>query len=89
MVALQNDWPDWWHWELDCSNPHLAKRMIDRLFNETDLREMLQRASHYRQDSEAGRWIVSTTHEHEPWEVIVEPAPAERILLVVTAYRIV
>ena len=37
VVRSQRDWPEWWQWELDCSNPHLAKRMIDRGFSETEL----------------------------------------------------
>jgi hypothetical protein len=45
MVSSPPIWPDWWEWELDCSNPHLAKRMVDRSFNEADLRDMLERAT--------------------------------------------
>ncbi|HEY1684624.1 MAG TPA: hypothetical protein VGG19_07680 [Tepidisphaeraceae bacterium] len=52
----QPNWPEWWHWELDCSNPHLAKRMMDRSFNETDLRQMLESAKSYQPDHTPGRW---------------------------------
>ena len=86
MVSLEEEWPQWWHWELDCSNPHLAKRMLDRSFSETDLREMLERASGFRPDDDPGRYVIVTTQGPEPWEVIVEPQPSEKILLVVTAY---
>jgi len=40
--VVQENWPDWWDLELDCSNPHLAKRMIDRSFNEIELRAAKQ-----------------------------------------------
>ncbi len=38
------DWPDWWSGELELS-AHLLKRMMDRQFNEADLRLMLDDAS--------------------------------------------
>jgi hypothetical protein len=88
MVRSKVDWPEWWSWELDCSNPHLAKRMIDRGFNETDLREMLQRATGYRTDAEPGRWVIETSHDGKSWEVIVEPDAIAKLLIVVTAYAI-
>jgi hypothetical protein len=88
VAATHVNWPDWWNWDLDCANPHLAKRMIDRSFNETDLRDMLEQSVGYRADAEPGRWIISTTHRNQPWEVIVEPDAGERILIVVTAYNI-
>ena len=62
--------------------------MVDRGFNETDLRDMLQRATGFRPDSEPGRWVISTTHDRQPWEAIVEPSPPERLLVVVTAYNV-
>jgi hypothetical protein len=39
-MASQDMWPVWWRWELEIT-PHMAKRMIDRQFNETELRTML------------------------------------------------
>ena len=77
MVASQQKWPDWWQWELDCSNPHLAKRMFDRAFSEIDLRKMLEAATGYRPNLGDARWIIETTHGKAPWEVIVEPDPTE------------
>jgi hypothetical protein len=88
MATNSGKWPEWWEWELDVSNPHLAKRMIDRSFNETDLRDMLENAKSLRPDLQAGRWVVETSHLGHSWEVIVEPQYAERLLLVVTAYVI-
>jgi len=88
MVSSRRSFPEWWDWELDCSNPHLVKRMIDRSFNETDLREMLEVATAYRADIDPGRWIISSVHNSQPWEIIVEPQLPERVLLVVTAYRV-
>ena len=81
-------WPDWWEWELELS-PHLLKRMIDRAFNEADLRTMLENAVAVRpSDDEDGRWIVETRSGGKPWEVVVEPVNEDRALVVVTAYAV-
>ena len=81
------EWPDWWSWELEFS-PHLFKRMVDRDFNEADLRLMLERAMGYHEDVLIGRWVIDTEHESRPWEVIVEPDDAMNQLVVVTAYPV-
>ena len=83
---VQENWPDWWDWELDCSNPHLTKRMIDRSFNEVDLRDMLERAISYSADSTIGRFRLQTMHLSRAWEVVVEPDRDSKVLVVVTAY---
>jgi hypothetical protein len=88
MVKSQAGWPEWWKWELDCSNPHLLKRMQDRSFSEIDLRDMLERATNIRPDSTPGRWVVETTHLARDWEVIVEPDATMRLLIVVTAFAV-
>lgn len=49
---------------------------------------MLEMASGYRDDIEAGRWIIETRHQRRTWEVVVEPEPAAELLVVVTAYPI-
>jgi len=79
------EWPDWWHWELELSQ-HLLKRMVDRQFNEIDLREMLEDAERYHPDVEAGRWAIETRHSDRSWTMIVEPLQPETKLLVVTAF---
>jgi uncharacterized protein DUF4258 len=79
------EWPDWWSWELELS-PHLFKRMIDRDFSETDLRQMLEDASGYHANHEAGRWAIETSRDNRAWEMIVEPDEQEQILVIVTAY---
>jgi hypothetical protein len=71
---------------LDCANPHLAKRMLDRAFDEVDLRAMLEHAEDLRPDDMPGRWIAKTRHSDQTWEVILEPDSAARVLVVVTAY---
>jgi hypothetical protein len=88
MVRSQDDWPDWWEWELVCSNPHLIKRMGDRRFSETDLRDMLGRATDFRENHEPGRYAIETTYNGRDWEVIVEPDPDEELLIVVTTYPV-
>ena len=85
---VQESWPDWWDWELDCSNPHLAKRMIDRSFNEADLRDMLERAVSYSAEAATGRYVIQTTHLTRTWEVVVEPDREAKTLVVVTAYPV-
>lgn len=59
--------------------------MVDRDFNEVDLRTMLQRATGYRRDILEGRWVI-LTQQQRPWEVIVEPDDLAELLVVVTAY---
>jgi hypothetical protein len=78
-------WPDWWDWELEFTS-HLLKRMVDRSFTESDLRQMLEVASEVRHGAEPGRWVVETRHNGRGWEVILEPLETEHLVLVVTAY---
>jgi len=79
------EWPEWWSWDLEFTQ-HLLKRMLDRHFNEVDLREMLERATAYRPNHEPERWAIETRHAGNEWVVIVEPLMSESILLIVTAY---
>ncbi len=81
------EWPDWWSWELELS-PHLLKRMVDRSFSETDLRQMLDGASGFHANHEEGRCAIETQRDDRAWEIIVEPDEQEQILVVVTAYPI-
>ena len=78
-------WPAWWEWDLELT-PHLLKRMVDRNFTDVELRNMLQAATGYRRDIVEGRFVIATRHEHRSWEVVVEPDPLERLLVIVTAY---
>ena len=81
-------WPTWWDWEREFT-PHVLKRMVDREFTELDLRHMLEDASSLRPDVEEGRWVVTARHRRRVWEIVVEPDEAERVLVVITAYRVV
>jgi uncharacterized protein DUF4258 len=78
-------WPPWWEWELEFT-PHLLKRMVDRGFNESDLRLMLDESMGFRENHEEGRFAIETNHDGRSWEVIVEPLTDEQVLLVITAY---
>ena len=78
-------WPDWWAWELELS-AHLLKRMLDRQFNDADLRLMLDDAAGYHENHQEGRFAIETRRDRQPWEIIVEPLYDEQVLLVVTAY---
>ena len=80
-------WPDCWDWELELT-PHLEKRMEDREFTEVDLRAMLEQAEGHQPDVVEGRWVIETRHRRRRWQIIVEPDPVERLLVVVTAYPV-
>ena len=82
-----SEWPEWWSWEIELSG-HLLRRMMDRELSETDLRLMLEEAIGYHPNYEPGRYVIETRHEGIPWEVIVEPDPADRVVVVITAYRV-
>ena len=80
-------WPLWWEWELELT-PHVERRMEDRVLNEIELRTMLGHASGFREDVVEGRFVIDASLRRARWEVIVEPDPIDRLLVVVTAYRI-
>ena len=87
LSLKKRQWPDWWEWELELC-PHVLKRMVDRQFNEIDLRKMLLHAQSYRQDIVDGRWTILTSHSQRSWEIIVEPDSASNLLVVITAYSV-
>jgi hypothetical protein len=62
--------------------------MVDRGFNEVDLRRMLEQASGLREDVVEGRWVVETRRLRCAWEVIVEPDLVTRVIVVITAYSV-
>jgi hypothetical protein len=62
--------------------------MDDRRFDEIDLRRMLARASSHRADVAEDRWVIDVRHRRQAWQVIVEPDPDRRLLVVVTAYPV-
>jgi hypothetical protein len=62
--------------------------MVDRGFNEVDLRRMLEYAKGHRRDIVDGHFVIEARHASTPWEVIVEPDPARRLLVVITAYPV-
>ena len=81
------NWPDWWSWEIE-SSEHVRKRMLDRHFNETDLRFMLEEASSFALSLEPGRWIAITSRAGRPWKVVLEPNVSKGIVVVVTAFAV-
>lgn len=82
-----SNWPDWWAWELELT-AHLLDRMVDRQFNEIDLRIMLENATGFAENHVEGRWVIITRHQGRKWEIVVQPLPKEKILLVITAYPV-
>ena len=81
------EWPEWWSWELELT-PHLLKRMVDRQFNEVDLRLMFEGASGYREENQEGRFLVETRHGGRAWAIIVEPSIDDRVLIIITSYAV-
>lgn len=79
--------PDWWEFELELS-PHVLDRMIDRGFTEADLRLMVEVTDEIRPGSSSGRWILGTLFQRSRWEVVVEPDERDRVIVVITAYRV-
>ena len=49
---------------------------------------MMEQATDYRADIEEGRWRIESRFKGQPWEVIVEPVPENKLLVVVTAYDV-
>lgn len=82
-----SQWPEWWDWDLELSS-HLFKRMVDRSFNELEVRRMLSVATGIRPDVVFGRWIVATRHRRAAWDVIVEPDTDAQLVVVITAYPV-
>ena len=62
--------------------------MVDRSFNEADLRLMLENATGYHENHEEGRWAIESKHDGRAWEIIVEPIVEEQLLVIVTAYPV-
>ena len=84
---LPENRPRWWHYDLELS-PHVLDRMTDRGFSEADLRIMMENVVRLNQGSRPGRWNLETTHLGDPWEVVVEPDEHERLIVVITAYKV-
>jgi hypothetical protein len=49
---------------------------------------MMEGAMRFRPDIEEGRWCIEAQFKGRPWEVIVEPMPEKKLLVVVTAYDV-
>ena len=49
---------------------------------------MLERAAGHHADVVEGRWVIQTRHHGKAWEIILEPDPERRLLVVVTAYPV-
>ena len=75
-----------YHPELEMT-PHLEERMEERDFTEIDVREMLEGATAFAPDVVAGRFVIEALLRGRHWQIIVEPDPDDRLLVVVTAYR--
>ena len=77
--------PEWWNWEIEIT-PHIEKRMVQRGFNEIDLRTMLHNYTEFNKDTEPGRYIILSKMGKLNWEIIVEPDYVQKLLVIVTAY---
>ena len=84
---MQKEWPAWWEWEIELS-PHVLKRMVDRGFNEVDLREMLEGSTSMTPNVVPGRWVAVSRWRRRRWEVVLEPDASAKVIVVVTAYPV-
>jgi hypothetical protein len=48
---------------------------------------MMEDADGLRVGSRVGRWVISTTHLGDAWEVVVEPDEVDQVIVVITAYK--
>ncbi len=87
MAKKRKVWTEWWEWELEITD-HTYDYMPVREFTEFDLRRMIELATDFHPDIEEGRWRIETQFNGKPWEVIVEPTPEKKLLVVVTAYDV-
>ena len=62
--------------------------MEERGLTDVELRAMLHEADAFRLDVVPGRVVIDCRSGEQAWEVIVEPDLNERLLVVITAYRI-
>jgi hypothetical protein len=62
--------------------------MLQRNFNEIDLRTLLFSAQNYEADIEEGRFKIKSGLKGNRWEIIVEPDYFDKLLVVITAYPI-
>lgn len=86
-MARRRTWPEWWEWELAFS-AELPERMVERRFNETDLRAMLADAIDWQPSKEPGRFVIRSQWDGDTWAIPVEPDYEEKRLVVITAYRL-
>ncbi len=62
--------------------------MLDRRFNETDLREILTHVEELQEPSAEGRFLAVGRLNRQRWHVVLEPQLSERIVTVITASRV-
>ncbi len=62
--------------------------MVDRGFNEVDVRMMFENAIECIRDNVKGRWLVKTRHKQKNWAIIVEPDVEEEVIVVITAFPV-
>jgi hypothetical protein len=79
--------PDWWDFELELS-PHLEDRIILSRFLGGRSPAVIEVAQDLGVGKTPGRWIVRTSHLGEAWDVVVEPDELDRVIVVITAYKV-
>lgn len=77
--------PDWWQWDFAVSW-HVLNRMEERGFTFSDIMYMLNRTTRVVDDTLPGRFRAFTRWRNNPWIVILEPDPATRTVVIVTAF---
>lgn len=79
--------PPWLDWELHFTE-HVKRRMIDRGFNDVDLRVMLEDPDGLARGGVPGRWILLARLRGRDWRVVVEPSWDKVRLDVITAWAV-
>jgi hypothetical protein len=49
---------------------------------------MMEVANGLRPSESIGRWNVETSHLGDQWEIVVEPDVLDRVIVVITAYKV-
>ena len=60
--------------------------MKERNFNALDVRMMMHRPARISASPGTGRWVLDAKLRGRSWRVILDPDPAKREMVVVTAY---
>lgn len=85
MARRRPQRPEWLDWELEF-HPHFDLRVRERHSAEVIARHVLEHYTELSPSRREGRWVLGAKYEGESWELVVEPDPWERLLVLVTIW---